>query len=334
MNRAAWLKWRQRRICGTDVGRILGLSPFGTGWDVLAEKEGRESTEETDEMRVGRALEPAVATLYTWRTGEELVEVSPCEHPDAGWAGASPDREWKADRKHGVEIKTTSMPEEKWAAGGEPPGHVLAQVQWYAGICGWTACDVVVLYLGSRALRIYEVKPDPDLFRELLERMHVWRATHWLGREPLPLEATPSCHRALGERLVQQRAELAPATPRLDEVAGQLAVAKNAREGLEAGISILEAELKLGIGEGGGLEGAGWKATWNTTKPSKRTDWKALAEALLEGNPEGARLKAEHTAECPGARRFLFKWQGALPALDADHWKAPLLPAPAEGEEP
>mgnify|MGYP003308094406 CR=1 FL=1 len=70
MERTEWLARRRQGIGGSDVAAILGLSPWRTALDVYHDKTGAEKPEaETENMRIGTALEQFVADRFTEETG-------------------------------------------------------------------------------------------------------------------------------------------------------------------------------------------------------------------------------------------------------------------------
>src|SRR5690606_33140929 len=111
-------------------------------------------------------------------------------------------------------------------------------------------------------------------------------------------------------RLKRQQSEtILPSNPNLDEYAKSLAHARQQIKVLERTKDEMEAIIKQNIGESAGVAGADWKATWRTAKPTKVTDWKALALDVLTAKysqAEAAELEAAYTTEKPGTRRFLF----------------------------
>ena len=63
--REQWLLQRRAGLGGSDIGAILGLSPFRTPVDVYLEKTGRApANEETLQMRFGTYAEEFVAQEY------------------------------------------------------------------------------------------------------------------------------------------------------------------------------------------------------------------------------------------------------------------------------
>jgi len=63
--REAWLKARTRYITASDAAEVLGMSPWRSRMEVWADKRGMGlPVEETERMRLGRLLEPAILRRY------------------------------------------------------------------------------------------------------------------------------------------------------------------------------------------------------------------------------------------------------------------------------
>src|ERR1041385_2969773 len=76
--RAEGLDERKSCITGADLGKILGVSKFGSSLDVWLEKVGESlDVEQTERMEAGTVFEPAILTWYERRAGMELVRADP-----------------------------------------------------------------------------------------------------------------------------------------------------------------------------------------------------------------------------------------------------------------
>lgn len=129
--RAAWLEERRTCIGSSDAPAIMALNP--PGWSdalsVYVSKLGLDEPQpESERMRWGTLLEPAIRQAYHERTNREIVEVPGItRHPEIAYIGASLDS-LAFDRERGpgiVELKTTSFAVDP----DDPPAHWLAQVQ-------------------------------------------------------------------------------------------------------------------------------------------------------------------------------------------------------------
>jgi putative phage-type endonuclease len=90
----AWFQARKHRVTGSEVGAILGYSPFQTEYDVMRRKVrdwvGAEP-EFTGNIATqwGTTHEPGAIVEYEMETGNKVVATGFHEHHD--WLGASPD---------------------------------------------------------------------------------------------------------------------------------------------------------------------------------------------------------------------------------------------------
>lgn len=93
--RDQWLMRRRELITASDVGAVLGCDPFRRPGDVFADKLGLGESSESDAMRWGRWMEPAIADAYMHETQRVVLGGDPYEltiHPDLPWLGATLDR--------------------------------------------------------------------------------------------------------------------------------------------------------------------------------------------------------------------------------------------------
>ena len=75
LDRDAWLKERRSGIGASEAAAVLGASPWKTAADVWAEKVGiaEARAAETEAMKWGLRLEPAIADAYMEETGRIVV---------------------------------------------------------------------------------------------------------------------------------------------------------------------------------------------------------------------------------------------------------------------
>lgn len=187
MNRTDFLATRRSGIGGSDIGAILGLSPWRTPYDVFLEKTSPDITpKESDSMYWGTVLEDVVASEYQIRTGRRVQRVrQTMRHPEYDFAIANIDRavivpeiagnvRWKngkltTDRI--LECKTANgFAASEW---GEPgtdfvPDSYLCQCQWYLGVTDTKVADLAVL-IGGNDYRTFTIERDPELFADMIE---------------------------------------------------------------------------------------------------------------------------------------------------------------------
>lgn len=92
----AWFEQRKKRITGSAIGAILGVSPFTKPKDVMRrmvrDANGCESEFVSNiATDYGTANEPAATLDFTLETGLQVEETGFHVHPEHDWLGASPD---------------------------------------------------------------------------------------------------------------------------------------------------------------------------------------------------------------------------------------------------
>ncbi len=166
-------------VGGSDIGAILGLSPFRTPLQVWAEKVGSQScVGDALRLRYGRHMEPFVAQEYEHATGHTTHEHGPTvHHPRHPHLFAHVDRLVSLGGRPVLDtdgnICTTTLLECKtasafsasqWGCEGtdQIPHAYLVQCAWYTTLTGCSQAHLAVM-LGNSDLRIYTVVHDPLL---------------------------------------------------------------------------------------------------------------------------------------------------------------------------
>ena len=295
-----WFEMRKGGITATGITAINGTSPYKTAYRLWAELTGQVGEQEVGAAaQRGQLLEQAVADYYTAETGKKLRKsngiVRLKEHP---WAMASLDRTIIGDTDGLVEIKTSTS--NRWQLYPVPPEYV-DQVQWQMFITGASYCDVAVL-LSGLVFRIERVEADP-IYQTLLFDKAVAFLDLVKTKTPPPLTGNDSD--TLAEVKPQVSNTYAKADPQLDHIARLYIEAKAEAEAADAALKEMAIAIKEAIGDGEGVKGHGWLATWKTNKSSVKVDWESIADVLRTVAPDtyGEAIK-RFTAEKPGARVF------------------------------
>lgn len=309
LSRAQWLAARQKGIGGSEIGAILGLSPFESPIDVYCRKLGlTDEKPETRPMRLGKLLEPVILAEYQQETGRRgrlssdlftLPEFHVLGTPD-GFHADGIDED-------GLEFKAVGLRQApSWGDPGtdEIPDHYLVQVALYMALTKRDRWHVAAL-IGGQELRCYTVHRDPDLEATILDGAARFWVDHILAQEPPPIDGSESARRMIESRFPRQTSPLRPASIEEETLVAQLAEARRAVARAEADEARLQNLIKAAIGEGEGLQGPDWKVTWKATKDSSKTDWKAVVDHI---NPKPTNFDAlvkGATTTKPGVRRFL-----------------------------
>ena len=311
---------RRTGLGGSDLGAIMGLSPYRTPLDVWMEKTGRH-TPEVDgiHLRHGQWNEQFIADEYTRATGLKTQRYNALlRHPEAPLIGhvdrliipegakiASYKTEIRTDR--GLECKTASAfaagRDSEWGPSGtdQVPQSYLLQVAAYQALTGCPQWDLAAL-IGNADLRIYHFARDLELESYLLEEASRWWRDYVIADTPPP----PSSE-------LEARQRWPGHTPgKVLEADSALIERLRELSGLNQDISRLE-KMKQAMRDDllpilGDCEAVTWQGrevmTYRANKASDRTDWKALAERMLPYVSEAlqAQFLAEFTTTVPGPR--------------------------------
>lgn len=163
---------RHTYIGASDIGVIMGVSPFKTPFELWCEKTQKikpENLDEKDSVRMGKVLEEFVAQEYAYRNNVAVRRAPKVYvHPDYPFFKAHADRLVTGTEK-GLECKTTSeYNKDKWNGADIPESYIL-QCQWLMGLSGRKEWDIAVLIGGNK----YKDKPlkfDSELFDLMVEK--------------------------------------------------------------------------------------------------------------------------------------------------------------------
>ncbi len=192
------LERRKDGLGGSDVSAILGVNPWATPLDIWMDKTGKAPPKnESEAMRWGTLLEPAIAKNFGRKNSLVLYEIdpekTPIAHSDRPWHMGTPDRlscaadvevqmverdgEWFAASIHhpwgsGLEIKTAGFrTASEWGETGSDqiPTQYIIQVSWYASLFGFDLWEVAAL-IGGQDYREYTIELNPRLEEAMLEQ--------------------------------------------------------------------------------------------------------------------------------------------------------------------
>lgn len=295
-----WFEMRKGGITATGITAINGTSPYKTAYRLWAELTGQVGEQPAGQAaQRGQILEQAVADYYTAETGKKLRKsngiVRLREHP---WAMASLDRTIVGDPTGLVEIKTSTS--NRWQLYPVPPEYV-DQVQWQMFVTGAAYCDVVAL-LSGLVFRIERVEADPVYQTMLFDKAVAFLD---LVKTKTPPALTGNDSDTLAEVKPQSSSTYAVADPQLDHIARLYIEAKAEAEAADAALKEMAIAIKEAIGEGEGVKGRGWLATWKQNKASVKVDWESIADVLRTTAPQTYEEAVKrYTEEKPGARVF------------------------------
>lgn len=295
----AWHKARQQFIGGSDIGAVLGLSPYKSALDVYNEKVADEPiiTELNPAMEFGLRLEPVIAEKYSEVTGLKVQNRNaPYIHPKYPYMGVNIDRLIVGtSRGPGIlEIKTAnSWAVRQWEEG--LPLSYYAQLQWQMLCSGHKWGDIALLVDG----RNYESMPfEFDL--EFAAMMEHQAAEFWNNHVIPGIPPEPNTDAEAKKAYpVSASGKMIEAIPEVVKTHWELMQLREEKKALEERETHLAGKLKIYMKDAEILTSDDdVLATWKTTI-SNRFDQKAFGK----DHPE---LLAEYKKPS-SSRRFLPK---------------------------
>lgn len=258
---------RATGLGGTDLPKILGVSRFGTPFEVFARKTGLAKSKPSTELQeAGRILEPWILRRFAART--QIVLWAPhatFRVKDRPWEVMNPDAfdldlELVADAKSRSPFDRKSWGEED---SDVTPDEERIQVEWYCALSGAKRWALPVSF--DREVVIFRGNADPalgEMLREEAERF--WKEHVLKGVPPTPIsgEAAAEFIRRRFPRNLSPMREATEAETELARLWKSLgdaeAVASGERENIEN-------EIKLCIGEADGIRGPTWSFSYKRT---------------------------------------------------------------------
>lgn len=303
-----WYEARRTGVTSTDIAAILGVSPYSSEGDIARGKLYGEE-EPTDpgtvrRLRVGRAVEAVIRAEDEAEHGIRLRAVRRLViHPTIPWAMTSLDFE-RVGEKTIVEAKSSRSRD--WDDG--LPDHVEVQVRWQMGVAGYPRAHIAVLRFGSD-LACFDVDHDPSVFEGLIAIAEDFRTRLAAGG---PFSESRD---SIGRAYPFDSGATMLADQELEHLVAQFEAARQTRQLAEAREEDRKLAIKSRMGEAALLVGRGWRITWRTSKPGKRTDWEHVAgdyrrlidARLPEANEEADFIHDAHTIDVPGHRPLILR---------------------------
>lgn len=293
-----WLRARQSGIGASEVGAIMGLSPFDTPFSIWLKKTGQVAPEpENEAMLMGHILEDAVAKRWEIETGQKVIKASAADiiyiHPEHQFMRVTPDRIVRG-RKKLLECKTTSMPVDE----NNLPPHWVAQVLYQQYVTGIHDGDIAWLESG-RHFGYANIPYDEEFVKLIVDIVtEFWNVNVLGGNEPDAIAVSD-----LAVKVPKSTPEKAIEAD--DNAIDQINVLREKKamyDALETEIKDLQDSLKMYMTDSEALlDGDGnVLVTWKSGKDKTSFDAKAFAAE----NPE---LYDRYCKTVPGSRSFLIK---------------------------
>ena len=300
---------------GTDIGAILGLSPYKTPLELWSELVSGEQPASRDliHLRFGQHAESFIASEYERATGLFTAQHSPTLfHKKHGFMFGHVDRfvldtpdtpavvDGTITANKLLECKTSSaFSKNDWGEPGtdQVPPLYLVQCAWYMAITECQSADLAVL-IGNSDFRFYTIERDLELEELILSHaLHFW-SEHVIGQKPPAPINVQDAALLFPKELTGQSVEAS------EDIINSVQAYQdscNRSKILSEECERLKLEILCFMGEAEKLNHVGKTlATWKCVKSSQRIDTKALAAA----HPN---IVSEFTTSVLGSRRFLLK---------------------------
>lgn len=327
---------RATGITGSEIAALAGCSNFKQPVDVYAEKIGEgpdrsEDDEPNSHIERGVFLEAGMLQWYAFRTGRRVESPGTIVHPQYPLVIATPDGISHGDGP--ARVVECKCPD--WRAArhwGQPetdqiPSYHQPQIQWELAVTGLQQADVIALIDGD--LAVYHVQFDPHLFRALFVVARLFWEKHVVPRLPPPPEASASYGEYIRRQFpIATAPDLLEAPEEAFEHVRQFYLAEHHMRAWVAKRDEAKHNLMLILGEHGGMRGDWGKIYYRNNKPSPKTNWRAVAQAL-DAPPD---LIAQHTAKPDAGPRVFRAYFMESDALLHAAPSSPALPAPGPAD--
>lgn len=309
---ADFLTNRRKGIGSSDVAAICGLSRWKTPFDVFVEKRGLVKDRPSNvSMRVGRAVERAIAQEYSEVTDRPIIWLGDVQKVDEGedWRRCHPDALLSYE-DGGLEAKHVGfrMASEFGPSGTDMlPDEYVIQCVWMMSITKRAFWDLAA-WLGPKDLRIYTILRDVELEETLVDRCRRFWHENVLADVAPEIRPEQADADFFKKRFPLAMGGVREATSEETALAVHLAAARARYAETKDARELIENELKLSIGESEGVQGPGWRISWKNDPAKVKVDWQAVARELASTHPDStvlARAVAQFTTTAPGPRRFL-----------------------------
>lgn len=287
----AWLEARKAGFGSSDAAAAVGLDPEQTPEELVAEKIGLLPPRvETPRMRLGKLVEPLIASLYEDQTGTHVRRRNLLlQHPKYPFVLASLDRERIGERRI-VELKKREGLRDYGEPGtDEVPEKVLVQVQQQLLVLNYPVADVAVWDGDSPDVAIYHIEADRE-FHELIVDVEA-DLYDYVQRHELPPESERApYHKTVFSGDLVATEEIVAMALRLAELKGRIALDAAEKSEVERNLleeaadhkRILGDDFKLTVVAGGERSNTSWQRVSEGYRELALQLWGALE--LLPGD--------------------------------------------------
>lgn len=318
----AWLAERREGIGSSDAPMISRVTRRGGPLKVYLDKIGEAPPETPDPgleffRKLGHALEPVIAQMFTERTGLVLRR-----RDRPVWEGGHRGR----PGRHGypmfasfdrvspetiVELKSRRSGKGFGPDGsGLVPPDIEVQTQHQLEVVDERYMFVAVL-IGGSDFRIFKITRDPGLLESVIDlEAALWDRVQ--RRDPPPADASKEATEWLNSRHSGDGDLEVPATPEVEVIMGNWQDAKSRAGAIEEEIDLAKNQIREWMGEAVAMSGPGFRVSYKRNKPTAKVDWQAVAQFVATGQgmdpAEFAQIVVDHTTVGQGQRPLVPTW--------------------------
>ena len=249
VDRADWLRERQKGIGGSDAAATMSLSPWKSPFALYVDKVDDIIDEQTERMLRGQQMEGAIATMFAAETGAEVLRYQPMvrsrRHP---FMLFNPDRLVVTTDGELELVEAKNVDARKayeWAEG--PPLHYRIQVLHGLDVLQLTVGHLCAL-IGGNTFVHYRIEWDEQVLAGIIRAEEKFWGEVEMKRPP-EVDESEATREALAKHYARPILETVEVPPRMLELIEQRASAKETLKLAEARVVAVENEMKSLIGD-------------------------------------------------------------------------------------
>ena len=247
-DREKWLAERRKAIGASEVSSILGLNPYGTAWEVAADKRGLLDPFENKATNAGNVLERAVLDHAESVLGTLMRNVR-IEHKSLPLASTCDAQ--VAFGGEPVEAKTTGIVGPvigQWgdALTDQVPDYYLVQVHAQL-MCTGKDLGYLFALLPGRGFVEYHIEANPQLHEHIGNVCADWWEKHIVQGHDVPMTVKPALE--VVKRLRKTPSKVIEATAAFEELLSRREDCKTAQKNVNEKLEALDAELLAMLGD-------------------------------------------------------------------------------------
>ncbi|WP_124058431.1 YqaJ viral recombinase family protein [Vaginisenegalia massiliensis] len=261
-----WHALRKQGLGGSDIGAVMGVSPFKSPYHVWVEKRGMIEPEDISDrlqIQIGNELEDLVARIFTQETGLQVQRDNKTYfHKDHPFLLANIDRKI-IGKKALLECKTTGQFNAKQWEDDEVPANYLLQVQHYLNVLDYDYAYIAVI-IGNNQFEFKKIERDNELIELYTAKAKDFWERCVVGGEEPEIDGSELTKQALGSVYLDIDSNETQMDADQINMVEQIVRIKGMQKQLENDRKQLENRLKSQMGKDNvsKLISADFEATW------------------------------------------------------------------------